>query len=41
MLFVSQKIIVAWNANGLLNHQEKLQVFVIEQNTDISLISET
>lgn len=34
-------IIVAWNANGILDHQEELQAFLYEQNVDICLLSET
>ena len=33
--------ILAWNANGLLQHKELLQVTLIEQNIDVCLISET
>jgi exonuclease III len=38
---VSTLRILAWNANGLLQHKEHLLVALIEQKIDISLISET
>lgn len=33
--------IAAWNANGLLNHQHELQMFLDMQKIDVCLISET
>ena len=33
--------ILAWNANGLLQHKELLQITLIEHNIDVCLISET
>ena len=33
--------ILAWNANGLLQHKKLLQVTLIEQNIHVCLISET
>ena len=33
--------ILSWNANGLLKHQQELQVFLETENIDICLISET
>lgn len=33
--------ILTWNANGLLNHQRELEIFLQTQRIDVALISET
>lgn len=33
--------IATWNANGLLNRKQELEVFLVTQNIDVCLISET
>jgi len=33
--------LMAWNANGLLQHQQELQAVVDTENVDVCLVSET